>query len=240
MRYFKLLFLATTASCAFGAVGTTAVSAEEPAILCLVAGCGALEVKATGSTFRLEDTNGNSLKGAEVASTLKGCEVIAGSGEKDINLCKDILVALKGVENDAGAKCKTGTAANGTVEASLDLHIAAEKNVTKELEPLLLALFLSGELKKELTITCALVKDVVRGALGCLLLPGLKNLFPADALNVHCLIKERGKPLTGECEILCQWLTEEPFEAKLKETFVPAWMELLLTGKPSKDIFVTD
>jgi hypothetical protein len=245
MRHLKLLILAAMALCVFGAVGTAIASAEEvlnPAILCLVAGCGTLEVKASGGASKLEDTAGNSLTGTEVASTIKGCEVIAKTEEKDINLCKDVLIVFKGVKNSSGAECKTGAAAKGTVEALLDLHLASELSTSKVLEPLLLAKVLNAELGPELTLTCALVKEVVKGTIGCLLLPGLTNigLKEKEEVELKCAIKEKGKPLTGECEQLCEQLKENPFEAKLSEKFLPAAMEITLKGKPTKDIFIDD
>jgi hypothetical protein len=236
MEYPKLSILAVVAFCAFGLLGVAVAGAEGPAILCLVAGCGGLEVKLLGGSFKLEDESQSFVQGGEVASAVTGCNLVAGSGEKDIALCNDIRLVLKSFNG-----CKNNGNPNGTAEVLLDLDLAAELNGAKELEPLLLLKMLDMTLKPEVTILCSFFVIVLKGTLGCLLLPGLRNIATTDEVEIGCQIKGRGKPLTGECEVACEWLSVDPFVVKLaKATFSPAWMNLRLKGKPSKDIFIDD
>jgi hypothetical protein len=47
-------------------------------------------------------------------------------------------------------------------------------------------------------------------------------------------------PSTGNCEVLCEWLTTAPFLANLGNGFEDAWMKLAIKGIFNKDVFIDD
>jgi len=78
----------------------------------------------------------------------------------------------------------------------------------------------AGE-EKDLIINCGGVKDKVLGAIGCLLLPGLKEVAKeTESWEIKCEtdLTEKapnGDQLTGTCEQLCELLSEKPFGSTL-------------------------
>lgn len=242
MRTVRLLGLAAIAMCALGATGIArAEDPGSPSILCLVTGCAELTGTLTGKKSTLVTLKNTKTPEAEgVESKVTNCEAVPGTEGKDIQLCKDVSIAFTGVKVE-GTKCSTEGDVSGTALMLLDLHIASETTAGGVLEPLLLAKLLNPKKEAQpITIKCgAVFKFEVKGTLGCLLLPGLKNVMTTEKLEISCKVKEKD-PETGTCQQLCEWLSETPFEANLGSGFEDAWMELHAEGAPSKDVFIDD
>ena len=224
---------------AFTGLHASTVNAEGdggPSILLLGKGAKTLEAVFTDTTSRYARLSraGVSFTGAEMR--WKGCEGIPGSEEKDVNLCKDVLVELRGA-----GKCRTEGSESGVVLFLADLHLAAEKTSSGELVPLLLVQFLSKSLTEEVKMLCGFVLIGFRGTLGCLLRPGLTNIAPTEEVELVCKINStQNDPETGECEVLCELLLEHRFEAEDTASFEDAWMERTMKGKFNQDIFIDD
>ncbi len=114
-----------------------------------------------------------------------------------------------------------------TVLVVTDLHLAAEKGGAANRAALMLFKVLgqvSGE--EELTINCGGVKDKVKGVIGGLaharLNDGRRRRHFHDGY-VQNRNASHDKE-TGECEKLCEWLTEHPFESNLGAGFEDTWM----------------
>jgi len=241
MRRIKLMVLAAMALYAFGAVSATMAQAEDgtPAILCFVKGCSStLTANLKGGASTLTQlAEFLTVTSTEVEASIKGCEPLAGTEEKDVQLCKDQLIVFKGV-GSKGQKCKTGAAANGTVESLLDLHVGAETSTGGVLEPLLLMKILNAELGTELKVTCGVIREAIKGTLGCLLLPGLTLTKKIELL---CKINTTTfDPETGTCVVLCEQLKEDPFMTKFGEKFEDAWWSLHMEGEFNKEVFIDD
>jgi len=240
MKRIKLMVLAAMALCAFGAVSATLAQAEDgpPAILCFVKGCAKeFEVKLKGGASKLTQlSEALTITSTTVAATIKGCEPLTGTEEKDFQLCKDQEIVFSGTESK-GQKCKTGALTNGTVASLLDLHVGDETSTTGVLEPLLLAKVLNSELKPELAITCGVLKETVKGTVGCLLLPGLTL---TKKLELICAVNAKFDPETGTCKLECGELEKDPFLSKLGEKFEDAWEGITLTGEQTKELFIDD
>jgi hypothetical protein len=250
MRRVKLLFFSALALMAFGTVGTTVASAADegtPQVLCLVAGCQNLEGTLKGGASELVTLSGKVISGETVEGTLKNCEAVAGTGEKDILLCKDVPIDFTGVKS-GGANCKTEGDAVGVVLVLLDLHMADEKSTGGVLQPLLLFHILNSKLELlEVVITCGVLKVLVKGTIGCLALPGLVNIPTTQEVEVLCKLLKKEKegkkeidPETGTCEVLCELLEKNPFLANLGGGYEDAWMSIHAKGKLNKDIFIDD
>lgn len=243
MRPVRLLACVATMLCASG-VCVAVASAEDtgsPSILCLVKGCQNLEGTLTGGNVKLVTSKNAKIPEAEgIEASLKNCETVAGTEEKDVRLCKDVTIMFAGVKVES-TKCNTEGDANGTVLALFDLHMASETTSEGALVPLLLARVLNSKLEPlPITLKCgAAFKFEVRGTLGCLFTPGLKNVVTTEMLELSCKVKEK-EAETGTCQQLCELLQEAPFEANLGSGFEPGWMELHAEGSPSKDVFIDD
>ena len=247
MKVVKLWILAAMAMMAFGAVGAAVASAEDgpPEILCFVKGCiKELETTFKGEASFLSDLAGLTITSTSAKTTVAGCKELTGSEGKDGNLCTNQTILFEGTESKK-AKCNTPGDAAGVVLVKLDLHLAAELNAAKtELEPLLLSRILNA--KEEfgpIIIECALgtIKLEVKGTAPCLLLPGLTLIAVTTELEVSCKINTTTHdPETGECELLCEWLKEAPFQSKLAAAFEDAAMNIKLKGKFQKEIFIDD
>jgi hypothetical protein len=244
MRPFGVLACAAVLLCAAGATGAPVASAEDsgsPSILCLVKGCQNLEGTLTGGLAKLVAVKNAKVAEAEKSEmSLRNCEAVTGTEEKDIRLCKDVLSVFTNVKVE-GTKCNTEGDPEGIALVLFDLHMASETTSASVLEPLLLARILNAKLEAlPVTLICgAALKFEVKGTLGCLLLPGLKNVSTTEKLEVLCKLHEK-TPETGTCQQLCEWLTEAPFEVNFGSGFEPAWMQLHVEGAPSKDIFIDD
>lgn len=247
MKRARLVTFAVTALLAFSAFVAPIVSAEAPKILLLENGVTKLEATFTGGAWELGSLAGKGLTGTGVTTTLKGCENSEGS-ERETNLCKTVTVTLTGAKTGM-VSCRSEMTngeekdAVGTILMVVDLHLATEQSLAEVLQPLLLFKVLGAlpsEEKEELTINCGGVKFKVRGTLGCLLLPGLKNIATTEEAEVACRINKERDPETGTCEELCAWLVEHPFEANVGAGFEDAWMALAAKGKFNKDVFIHD
>jgi len=245
MNVVKLWTLAALAAFAFGTVGAAAASAEDgpPQILCFVKNCiTELEGQFKGGVARLIDLAGREVKSLSESVTPKACKELAGSEGKDGSLCNNRIIDLEGVELDK-VKCNTEGDPAGVVLIMFDLHLAAELNAAKtELEPLLLERTLNA--KEEfgpVIIKCGIVRIEVKGTLGCLLLPGLVSIPTTKEAEVSCKVNATTHdPEAGGCELLCEWLKEDPFQAKIASAFEDAWEESHVNGKFNKEIFIDD
>ncbi len=249
MRKVRLLILAALALFAFGAFAVTAAYGVEdgaPKLLLLEGKASELEGTFKGGASTLESANGLSVTGTSVEGTLKGCK--EDGGPLDTSLCGPVLLTFKGVKK-AKVNCHSEMINEEQKDAAevvlvwTDVHLAAEENAKKELQPLLLFKVLgalTGESPEEIVLNCGGVKDKVKGVIGCLVSPGLVNIPVTTEITIACKIKEKGKPETGVCEKLCEWLTEFPFLANLGNGFEAAWMTIEAKGKLNKDVFIDD
>lgn len=247
MQKVKLLILSALALFAFGAFAATAYGEDgAPKLLLLSGNVSELEGTFKGGASILESAKGLQLKGSTVEGTLKGCK--EDGGALDTSLCGPVLLKFTGVKKEK-VNCHSEMLNEEQKDAAevvlvwTDLHLAAEENAAKELQPLLLFKVLgalSGESPEEIALNCGGVKDKVKGVIGCLLTPGLTNVATTSELTLACKIKEKGKPETGTCEKLCEWLKEFPFLASLGNGFEGAWMTIEAKGKLNKDVFIDD
>jgi hypothetical protein len=244
MRLIKMLAFAAFAMFAFSAVGAAVAGAEAdkepPKLLCLVANCAETNsITLKGEKSSLTTLAGKELIGTSVETTIKPktCTDLTNEG-KDCTLWKDIPIVFQGVKSGTSS-CKTeGAKVAGEVESLLDLHMAAEKEATSgELQPLLLAKVLNKELKEGLFITCGVLKDEVKGTIGCLMI-GLKNVT-AETLTCKFNATTHDKE-SGTCELLCEQLEKDPFTSNLGGGAEDAWMTIELKGEFAKDIFIDD
>jgi hypothetical protein len=245
MRLVKLIAAAALSLPAFAAFGASVAGAEAdkepPKLLCLVAKC-VEENTATlkGGVSRITTLGGKELEGTEVTTTIATKTCTDPTNEaKDCTLWKDIPIVFKGwLATGTTSKCKTeGSKQAGEVEALLDLHMAAEKATSGELQPLLLMKILNKELKAGLIITCGVLKEELKGTMGCLLI-GLANV---TAESLACEFNATTHdPITGECELLCEQLKEDPFLANLGAGAEDDWMKIKLEGSFAKDVFIDD
>jgi hypothetical protein len=248
MRLGRLLALTALATFAFGIIGVAAVDAEEaeeknnPRILCLTEKCRELKITLEGKASSVETLGGLTLSAETAKATISGCEELTA---KDIIKCKDQDLLFTGVKKGEQL-CNTEglSAEKGEVLALLDLTIAAEETSAKVLQPVLLMKYLNAKLEAKLLIKCGVVKVELKGALGCLIPPGLVNVATTQSVEIKCqLNKTNHDPVIGTCTVpvaACETLKTEPFEAKFGEKFEDAWLELALHGNPSKDIFIDD
>lgn len=123
-----------------------------------------------------------------------------------------------------------------------DVQLAGEETSSKSLAPLLLVKVLgASEAEEELTINCGVVKNKMKGVLGCLLLPGLENIPTTKEVEVTCKINATTKdPETGTCQTSCEWLKEHPFEANLGAGLEDSWIAMNAKGTFNKDVFLDD
>ena len=75
--------------------------------------------------------------------------------------------------------------------------------------------------------------------LPCSLSPGLINISTKEEATIACA-QEKNDQETGKCELLCEWLTEHPFESNLGNGFEDAGMNVSEKGTFNKDIFLDD
>ena len=191
------------------------------------------------------------IESGEGKGTVKGCKELNGS-KVDTTLCEGLLEFLKS-KVKGGAACRSETEGGTkdpieTVLAKVDYHLATELSQAKVLQPVLIVVVLgqAGE-EKDLILNCGGAKIKVLGAIGCLLLPGLKEVgAEKEEWEILCktdLTSEvpNGDQLTGTCQQLCEWLTEHPFLATIgsKEEEMAAFL-VHATGKFNQAAFIDD
>jgi len=253
MRQLKLLLIAAFALLAFSAVASAVANAEEdkgsPSILVTNATTfegsftlGASVLSQLKSTQRLESPSGSAV--------IKGCKELGGS-KTDTNLCVGLITFNK-VKSNLGTACRSETEAGTkdpveTVLVAVDIHIASELSQEKVLQPLAIFVVLgqAGE-EKDLVINCGGIKDKVLGAIGCLLLPGLKEIAKeVESWEILCKADltegvPNGDQLTGTCQQLCE-LLEKTFGSTLGvETQEMAAFLVHATGKFNQTAIVDD
>lgn len=241
MRSAKLLAGIIMALLAMGITASAAMAEEEKAnlgILCLVIKCGALGGKFKGGASLVDGLTGNAVHLTGVELTLNElCEET--SGGRDVTSCKDQRVALTGAE-DGGAKCKTEGDEPGTLLFLVDIRTAAEKSGAGVLEPLFLIKMLSLDLKPEELFSCGVLKLSMKGTISCLVIPGLANIPTTENAEISCKLTKGNDPETGKCEVGCEELTKEPLLVNFGKGFEDSWIEVSLSGKFTKDVFLDD
>jgi hypothetical protein len=267
MRQLKMLILAVLAMFAFGAVVTAVASAEEaeeknnPRLLILSGNVSELNFHGEGEGSTLSILKSEKLiEGNKVLVLLKGCLELEKK-PLDTNLCHEGEIDFTGVKIAGTATtCRSENLLSEkdpveTVLAKLETHLAAEESTEKVLQPLLVSIVLGtdGTLASahDLEIVCGLVKILVTGRIGCLLLPGLTQIAANGKVEVLCKTDltnnvPNGDQLTGTCTVttlLCKELAENPFSAAI----IPAAHEmaamLLHINKGTffnKDVYIDD
>lgn len=238
------IFIGVLAVCV-SLAGSSAANAEDgsPAILCLTAGCvKELTASVKGGPVVTETLSGLLVESATAESTVSKCEPVAGTEEKDVSLCKDVTLVLRGVKTK-GANCNTEGDEKGVIKTFIDLHLAAGLNLGQtELVPLGLGKVLNAKLEAvAVKVKCGLITVEVKGTFGCLVPPGLTNIAAGTVLEVTCKMNQTTHDIEiGKCELLCQWLEEDPFLMKLGSSFEDAAKQFTMTGSANKDVFVDD
>lgn len=250
MRPIKSLVLVALAIVAVAVAGPAVASAEvdphSPSILCLVTKCiKELEAVAKGGEVITETLSGKIITSANTEATVRNCESIEKTEEKDANLCKDVTLVLHGVKKDKiGCRSETAAGEKDPVEPVLslvDLHLAAEETLPgKVLQPLGLGKVLGILKEQELRVSCGIVKILMKGVLGCSVPVGLKNIPTTEELEVTCKKTTKGDPEVGMCVVECEWLETEPFLINIGAGFEDAAKLFTLRGKANKDIFIDD
>ena len=249
MRQVKLLVFAMFALIALGAVSSTVAMAADgpPAVLVLEGSVSELKFEGhetVGST--LSTLGGLSVTGGEVLATLSECLPLEGN-EKDTNLChKGVLDFTKTKKEATACRSENAKGEKDPIETILvlvDAHLADEKSTGGVLQPLLIFEVLGIDKASELTILCGVVKEKVKGRIGCLVLPGLTEITAGSAIEVLCKTKANGDQETGTCEetkLLCEELAAKPLEANLGNGFEMAAMAAHLNVTANKNIFIDD
>jgi hypothetical protein len=108
---------------------------------------------------------------------------------------------------------------------------------------LLISHVISVDEDPELRLTCGLVKVLVKGRFGCLLLPGLTQIAAKGSIETLCK-QEKGTAMTGTCvetKELCEELQKEPLLVEAGGGgFINAAMEWHLEGSFNFDVFIDD
>jgi hypothetical protein len=249
MRIVKLLGLMALALFPFAAVTASSAMAEEdpnpPRLLCLVAGCEAIEGTLTAGASELVGLSGKTITGTAAELLFKGCEKLTEE-TKDVTLCKDVPVHFTGVKRE-GIACRSENlkAEKDPVETLLlllDLHMSTESTAGGVLQSLILAKVLGVDLDSEVLLVCGLIKVKEKGWFACLA-TGLKNVQTTENLEITCKVNATTHDKeTGTCKgLLCEELEKEPFQATFNpSTFEDVWLGINLSGKLSKDIFIDD
>ncbi len=167
-----------------------------------------------------------------------------GASEKDTTLCEATLTVTGVKQGKVACRSESATGTKDPIETVLDvtdLHLAAEK-VGSELQPLALFKVLGqagGE--EELIVNCLGLKDKLRGAFGCLLTPGLTTVAAGGTFTIACKVNDNTHDKeTGECEKLCEWLTEHPFEENVGAGYEDAWLAFSATGTLNLSAYIDD
>jgi hypothetical protein len=248
MRKSRLLVAvlgAVLALCALCAAVASAEDVNSPELL-ILEGSSVTELKGTlkGGANALSTLGGKSLSATGFEGAQSRCKASASS--KDTTLC-EVLITIKGLKQGT-VNCRSemengeGKDAVETILFAVDLHLAAEKTTSGELQSL--ALFkvlgsLGGE--AELVMNCGGVKDKIRGVIACLATPGLTTVAAGGILTLNCEQNATTHDaITGECEKLCEWLKEHPFESNLGAGFEDTWMNLKAEATLNFSAFIDD
>ncbi len=253
MRQLRLPLLATLLLLAISAIAASTASAELPAILLLTKGVTSLEAtfenkeEKEGVVHVLETTGKKSFTSTGAKLKWKGCLPLEGK-EADTNLCHEGLLTFEGTKFEA-ASCRSENGlgekdAVGVILAKVDMHLADEKSTAKLLVPLLMLKLEAVDKAKEIIVNCAGIKDKIKGIVGCLMLPGLKQIAANGEITIECE-QENGKQITGTCEEtkeLCEELAKKPLEINFGTAFEKAGLEFnpLLKGSFPIETFIDD
>jgi hypothetical protein len=246
MRQARLLVAALGALLALCALCAAVASAEDPnsPMLLILEGSSVTELKGTfkGGEGSFSTLGGKAGTGTEGEASLKNCKESAASA-KDTNLC-EVLLTLKGVKQGLVSCRSESSAGKDAIESILvlaDVHGASEKSTSGELEGLLLLKVLGVAGEEELTVNCGGLKDKGKGVIGCLLTPGLTTVAAGGTGTLACKQSATTHDAeTGECEQLCEWLTNNPFQANLGSGFEDAWLSFSGTGSLNFSVYGDD
>ena len=245
----RLTRIALALVLAAGVCGAGAVAAAEgPTVVVLEGKVTELEFSGSEAAQKtaLSTLGGKEIKGEGDTATVSECVTLEAK-EKDSNLCrhgrhtflrlKQGAVACRS-ENEKGEKDPIET-----VLTNEDVHLASEKSTGGVLQPLAILEVLGIAGEKELTVNCGAVKEKVKGKIGCLVLPGLKEVATTESVEVLCKTKSAGDQESGTCEetkVLCEELAKNPLEANLGAGFEMAALTGQLKLKANKNIFIDD
>jgi len=194
------------------------------------------EGKAGGS--KLETTGGKTISCTAAKATAKftatGVEANSEKGEATVDLegCKKEKVACRS-ENSKGEKDPVEV-----VLAPLGLTDASEETAAKELQFVWVATF-----KETLLINCGVVKNEVKGNVGCLVKPALTEVAAGGTVTFACAVEAKGKQKTGKCvatKATCEKLEKEPLSANLGVGFEGAAAEITIEGSFGKMVTLDD
>jgi hypothetical protein len=244
MKRVGVMFMAILA---FEVFSVAVANAEDgkPMGLLLEGNVSGLSGKFKGGADRFVTLSGKEVTDISVEATLSGCKAFEGS-EKDTNLCES-QITLHGVKQGKVA-CRSESEAGlkdavETVLVAADLHLAAGETAAKALVPLGLGKVLGQsptESSEELLVNCGGVKDRIKGVLSCEVSPGLVNIPVTQEITISCKVTASHDQEVVKCVVLCEWLTEHPFEANLGAGFEDAGIERTSKGTLNKDIFIDD
>ncbi len=246
MRQARLLFAALgalLALCGLCAALASAEDANAPMLLVTSGKVTELAGSFKGTASSLSTLGGKALTGTGDTMAIKNCKASPTAGEKDTNLC-EALLTLTGIKQGTTACRSESSSGKDPVETVLelaDVHLATEKNSAGELQILLLLRVLGVAGEEELTVVCGTVKNKLKGTIGCLLTPGLTTVVAGGTFEILCKQNATTHDAeTGECEQLCEWLKEHPFETNLGAGFEDTWMNIHLTGSFNLGVFLDD
>jgi hypothetical protein len=250
MRRFTQMAAALAIVALVCGAGAAVAAAEDgpPAILVLEGKVTDLAFTGSDATQVTTVTNleGKEIKGKGVSATLKGCTTLEGK-EKDTAHCTEGLLTLTEFkQGETGCRSETLAGVKDpvlTILVKTTALLGAEKSTAGVLQPLLVLTPLGVD-GNPLLINCAAVKEKVTGEIGCLWLPGLKEIATTESSEVLCKSKSAGDQETGTCEVtktLCEQLAKNPFEASLNgTTFSMAALTWHLNLTANKNIFIDD
>jgi len=248
MRRIGMALLAILSTAALATVTPASASAEPPVILTLEGKISELAAEPKGGEAEFETVGATTLTASSVVCSIGAFKNSPIEAEKDANSglahC-DFTGVKKGA---VACRSETTGGTKDPVETMLVLFglrsAATEAAVGGALLPLLIELVLGSEGEEGgLTVNCGAVKDKIKGKLGCLLLPGLKQLAAGAALEIVCKREKPGKQVVGTCLTELEWcakLANEPLEADFSGVFARTALEMRLEVKFNKDIFVDD
>jgi hypothetical protein len=243
----RLAFYAATLT-VLGTLTMASAVDGQPAILILERNVlGSLTAEVLGKATKLETVGEKAITGSGVEAVVKGCVELEMSS-LDTNLCKEGVIVFTGVkQGKVGCRSETLAATKDSLEtvlAKFDAHLDAEKSTAGVLQPLLVLKLLGTDGDETLIINCGLVKEQVKGRVGCLLVPGLTNISIFGAIEIICQIEHPGKQRTGTCEqtvFSCGELATDRLLVKFgTEFWESAALEISLRGGFNKDVFIED
>ena len=251
MRRFKQLAAALAIAALASAAGASVAGAEsdgQPAGLVLEGEAKELRFEGSEASQKvaLSTLGGKEISSEGLAFSGSECTTLEGK-VKDTNAChKGTLTFTHAKQGKVLCRSENAKGEKDPIETILtggEGRLAAEKSTSGVLQPLLVLTVagIAGEV--ELTINCGGVKDEVKGKIGCLALPGLKEIVKGEKIEVLCKTKSAGDQETGACEepkATCEELAKNPLEANLGAGFEMAAKAFHLNVTANNNVFIDD